>query len=359
LGERVAQAAEAALSDHGYVSPIDVFTGMGLLAHAHVEDWRNGRVPHLESFIQGSEAKISQTKTLFQEWARRRNLQPSETAYLARTRSPQRELQFSQSGDPDIERFFRTHYVSPELSENKREKLREKLSRARELVVFDILRDSRCAECGTELPARSFLFMEAKRPLCLGCADLDHLVHLPSGDATLTRRARKYSMLSAVVVRFGRTRRRYERRGALVEEAALLKAEEECVADAEARAWRREREAVRRIDEDVRFAGRLAAKILELFPRCPPEEALTIAEHTSLRGSGRIGRSAAGRTLGDQSVVLAVIAAVRHRHTNYDELLMESGDRTWARERVRDQIDGILHSWRSPDPDAAEQTSES
>jgi hypothetical protein len=62
LEERVAQAAEAALSDHGYVSPLDVFTGMGLLAHAHVEDWRNGRVPHLEPFIQGSETKISRRR---------------------------------------------------------------------------------------------------------------------------------------------------------------------------------------------------------------------------------------------------------------------------------------------------------
>jgi len=360
LEKRVVRAAEAALYDHSYVSAIDLFTGMGLLAPSHVENWRKGRVRHLEAVIQGNLSKISRTMALLRQWARSRNLKPSETAYLARTRGPRREPQFSKSGNPDIERFYRTHYVSPELSEKKREKLREKLSQPPGLVVFNILRDSKCVECGADLPARSFLFMEADRPLCLECADLDHLLYLPSGDATLTRRARKYSALSAVVVRFSRARGRYERQGSLVEEAALLRAEEECVADADQRAWRREREALRRGDEDKTFASQLAAKILELFPRCPPTEACAIAEHTSLRGSGRVGRSAAGRRLEEERVRLAVIAAVRHRYTNYDEFRMESGDRAGAREQVRDQIDKILRSWRSQEPpaDARERTAD-
>jgi phage FluMu protein Com len=53
--------------------------------------------------------------------------------------------------------------------------------------VFDILRESRCTDCGKELLGGGFLFMEGKRPLCLSCADLDHLVYLPRGDTALTR----------------------------------------------------------------------------------------------------------------------------------------------------------------------------
>jgi ribosomal protein L14 len=53
------------------------------------------------------------------------------------------------------------------------------------------------------------------------CAELNHLVYLPRGDAAVTRRAKKASSLSAVVVRFSRSRRRYERQGILVEQAAL------------------------------------------------------------------------------------------------------------------------------------------
>ncbi|MGD1101551.1 MAG: DUF2293 domain-containing protein [Terriglobia bacterium] len=351
LEERVVEAANAALSDQGYVSPIDVFIRMGWLASVHVERWRIGRLPNLETMIQVNPDKISKTMALFQEWARNRNLKPSETAYLARTTGPRCDLQFSRSGDPSIERFYRTHYVSPELSERKQEKLREKLSQPPELVVFDIIRESKCSECEAELAKGSFLVMEAERPLCLECADLDHLLYLPSGDATLTRRARKYSKLSAVVVRFSRARRRYERQGALVEEDALRKAEEECFSDAEVRARRRERDAVRRIDEDEKVTTHMAAKILDLFPRCPPEEARTIAEHAAQRGSGRIGRSAAGRRLEEESVRLAVIASIRHRHTHYDEILMESADRAWARAQVRDEIDEILRAWGPPEPE--------
>ncbi len=312
-----------------------------------MEDWQEGREPCLETLIQGSETKISQTKALFLDWVSKHQLRPVEANYLARTSRGRWDLRFSASGDGDTERFFRTHYVPANLPEHKLEKLQRKLNERLELVVFEIIRDSRCSECGQEMPADSLLFVEANQPLCLSCAGLDHLVYLSRGDATLTRRSRKYSVLSAVVVRFSRARKRYERQGCLVEEAALLKAEEECVADASRRAWLREREAIRRVDADVTFTGQMAGKILELFPRCPPEEALAIAEHTTLRGSGRTGRSAAGRKLEAQSVELAVGAAVRHCHTNYGELLAESGNRAWARGQVRDQINEILRFLRS------------
>jgi hypothetical protein len=345
LEERVVEAAEGALAEQGYVSPIDVFTRMNLLALAHVDDWRRGRLPCLEPAIQGRPEKVSRTKTLFQEWARNRNLTPSETSYLARTIGPPRELQFSETGDPQVELFYRTHYVSPTLSAKKQEKLREKLSKPPELVVFEIYRASKCAECGAELDKGSLLIMEAQRPLCMECADLGHLVYLPAGDATLTRRARKYSKLSTVVVRFRPSLGRYARQGALVEEEALQKAEQECLSDEDARARRRERDVIRRVDEDEKVASSLALRILELFPRCPPEEARAIAEHATERSSGRIGRTSAGRRLDEESVRLAVIASIRHRHTHYDEILMQSADRAWARSQVRDAIDEILDAW--------------
>jgi hypothetical protein len=68
---------------------------------------------------------------------------------------------------------------------------------------------------------------------------MDHLVFLPSGDATLSRRAKAASSLSAVVVRFSSSRRRYERQGVLIEKEALAGAEAECLAAAEKRIRRR------------------------------------------------------------------------------------------------------------------------
>jgi hypothetical protein len=180
----------------------------------------------------------------------------------------------------------------------------------------------------------------------MGCADMEHLVFLPSGDAALTRRAKAASRLSAVVVRFSRSRRRYERQGILVEEDALERAEQECLADEDARARRREREAQRRANEDLESQARMAQEIARLFPGCPADRAQAIASHAAVRGSGRVGRSAAGRALEPEAIELAVAAAVRHHDTRYDELLMSGLERGQARAQVRADVAGVLNSWR-------------
>jgi len=64
------------------------------------------------------------------------------------------------------------------------------------------------------------------KAICLECADLNHLEYLPSGDAALTRRSKKYSKLTAVVLKWSKARKHYERQGLLVEVEALEKAEE-------------------------------------------------------------------------------------------------------------------------------------
>jgi hypothetical protein len=189
--------------------------------------------------------------------------------------------------------------------------------------------------------------MENDAPLCLECADLDNLVFLPAGDAALTRRAKKESGLAAVVVRFSRSRRRYERQGVLVEEEALARAEADCLADQDERARRRLRQAELRSVEDDRFKDSLGKEIIRLFPGCPQTRAEIIAAHAGTRGSGRIGRSAAGRTLDPKAVTLAVVASVRHIDTNYDQLLMSGVPRPEARDRVRSDIEAVLDAWRT------------
>src|SRR6266567_595524 len=193
LEERVVRAAEAALSRQQYVSAIDVLCGMGLLLPMHVDSWRKGRVDYLERVIQGNLHKISSSMEIFRRWAREKGLKPNETCYLRRARSGTIPLQFSKSGDPAIERNYSTHYISPALSERKQEKLQEKLNRAPQPVVFEIVRDSQCSECGVEMEQGSFLLMEAEQPLCLVCAGIGDLEFLAAGDTALTRRATKYS----------------------------------------------------------------------------------------------------------------------------------------------------------------------
>lgn len=167
-----------------------------------------------------------------------------------------------------------------------------------DLKVFITKRDSTCDECGSELGRSAWItLVEEKGALCLSCADLDHLIFLPRGDAALTRRAHKYSSLSAVVLEWSRARKRYERQGLLVQEQALQQAEQECLADSEVRARRREREAGRRAELDQQYVKSFAERVRELFPNCPPGVEQIIAEQACQKYSGRVGRSAAAKKL--------------------------------------------------------------
>ena len=281
------------------------------------------------------------------EWALAKSLQPSETAYMRTTREGTVNLFFLPGGtDPEVERIFHTYYISPGLGETKKTALKKKLETPERPTVFQVVRATECSECGFEVWKGGLLYLEDKQALCIACAKMDDLEFLPAGDTALTRRATKHSGRAAVVVRFSRSRGRYERQGILVEPAALERAEEECAADAGERAEARKKASVAREKQDVVFAGEMASRIRELFPACPPKEARLIAEHASKRGSGRVGRSSAGQQLDERAVTLAVIAAVRHRHTNYDTLLTEGVERENARMIVRKQIENTLDSWR-------------
>ena len=203
------------------------------------------------------------------------------------------------------------------------------------LTVFISTRDSTCGECREKLGTKAWITLAGEKgALCLSCADLDHLAYLPAGDAALTRRARKYSTLAAVVLKWSKSRKRYERQGILIEEAALEKAEEECLADADLRSRRREREAEKRVETDRRYIEHFAARIREVFPACPPEREQEIAEHACRKYSGRVGRTAAAKDFDEKAIRLAVIAHIRHRETNYDHLLARGYERHEARAAV-------------------------
>ena len=216
-----------------------------------------------------------------------------------------------------------------------------------DLKVFINNQDSTCDECGEHLGHHAWItLVEEKGALCLSCADLDHLIFLPSGDAALTRRSDKYSTLSAVVLKWSRARKHYERQGLLVEEPALQRAEQECLDDADVRARRNEREAERRAELDHEYVSRFAEQVRQLFPNCPAGREQVIAEHACQKYSGRVGRSAQAKNLDNEAILLAVIAHIRHAETKYDELMAGGMDRWSARNEVEDEIDQVLVSWK-------------
>lgn len=344
LRGRVVAAAEEALERQKFVTAIDVCIGLGWLHSRHVDNWRQGRVDSIEYFLPVPHSRVAEVTDYLQQWASEKGLKASVAEYTSATRD-RRVLRFTKDAKPEIEQAWRTQWLAADLPEKQQARIVERQKAAPDLVVVQPAKDWTCAECHETHQPGSLLIMGNDGPLCMTCADMDHLIFLPSGDAALTRRAKKESRLSAVVVRWNRSRKRYERQGLLVEETALEVAEQRCLDDEDARMRRRERDRTRRAEQDLELQARFAKEITRLYPGCPQQRAEAIAAHAALRGSGRVGRSAAGRSLDETAITLAVVASVRHENTDYDDLLMSGVPCEEARDRIRDTIDCVLKNW--------------
>lgn len=214
------------------------------------------------------------------------------------------------------------------------------------IKVFISTKDSFCEECKEHLGRRAWItLLPNKGAICLSCADLEHFAFLPSGNTVLTRRSRKNSKLSAVVLKWSRARKRYERQGLLVEEQAIVAAERECFADEEARARQRARQKERRVILDRQYLKRFAEEIRKIYPRCSVKAEIRIAEHACLKHSGRVGRSAQAKKLNQKMIRLAVAAHIRHEYTSYDTLLIKGFERWEARDKVEEETRQILFQW--------------
>ena len=107
FSQNVASIAGAAISRNGYVSPIDLFVGLGWLTIVKLTDWKMGKVPYLELVITASLGKLSKTMKEFRAWAVHSNLKPSHTVYKHKSCL----LRFSKSGISNIEDAYSTHYI--------------------------------------------------------------------------------------------------------------------------------------------------------------------------------------------------------------------------------------------------------
>lgn len=111
LKNKVRSAADHILSKDNYISPIGLLLQLGILKKEDYEEWRKGNVPYLEKVCHVNLNKLSTIMAELRYIARDRNLKPSETAYKKWGKGVKRDLQFSKSGNPNIERAYQTHYV--------------------------------------------------------------------------------------------------------------------------------------------------------------------------------------------------------------------------------------------------------
>jgi len=99
------------LREKGFISPVDVFLRLGCLDPKDLEAWRFCRVPHLESVIRGSLARINFIMTTLRRNCLHGKLKPSWTAYRSWGKTGGKQLRFSKSAAAPLEAAYATHYV--------------------------------------------------------------------------------------------------------------------------------------------------------------------------------------------------------------------------------------------------------
>ena len=94
LADRVARAAQLALAQQHFVSPLDVLLGIGWVDGGTVKRWQKGQIDCLEAVLQARPTRIVEAMRLLRAWAQAHELWLSEAPYPAAT--PRREaLRFS------------------------------------------------------------------------------------------------------------------------------------------------------------------------------------------------------------------------------------------------------------------------
>ena len=243
------------------------------------------------------------------------------------------------------------------MDQRDRDHARHLAKTSKDIAVFAILNAGKCDRCAEPVAAGEMLTHQDNQSLCLKCAQLEDLVLLPAGDPALTRRASKLSARRAVVLRWSRAGKRYERRGTLVEQKAIDAAREQCATDAETRARKAAKSAVKREAEERLYQQAFLAELKRLFPGCPEAEAVEIAQHACEKHSGRVGRSAAAKELDEEKIRLAVIAHIRHVHTGYDGFFTIRVKKQDARRMVQAKIEKVARQWQEPTPSGANSQS--
>ena len=118
---RVVRAVARVLSKSEVVAPVDVLIEMGNLSQNNHDAWRQGKVPYLERIFEGSLSKANRILRIIGFHAHDLNMVPKITHYHQWGKGKKRDLQFSKSGDKNLEEAYSRHYLWNQLPEKKKE----------------------------------------------------------------------------------------------------------------------------------------------------------------------------------------------------------------------------------------------
>jgi len=116
---RVVRAISKILSKSDVVAPVDVLIEMGSLSKNNQDAWRQGKVPYLERVFEGSLSKANRILRIIGFHAHELNMVPKMTHYHQWGKGKKRALQFSKSGDRNIEEAYSRHYLWNQSPEKK------------------------------------------------------------------------------------------------------------------------------------------------------------------------------------------------------------------------------------------------
>ncbi len=118
----VEKSANEIIGTKGYVSAVDILKKINVLSEKDYEEWRFGKVPYLEKVCNVNLSKMSLIMKTLKNYAGVNHLKPSCTVYKKWGKGNKDNLQFSKTGDSNIEKAYATHYIEQKKIEISKQK---------------------------------------------------------------------------------------------------------------------------------------------------------------------------------------------------------------------------------------------
>lgn len=111
IKQKVEESMAKQIQARGYSTHIDVLLDMNVLTKNDYERFRKGEVRYLEQVCHKNLRQLTVISKCIRSYANENQLKPSFAKYKPFKNARRKELQFSKSNDPKIERQYQTHYV--------------------------------------------------------------------------------------------------------------------------------------------------------------------------------------------------------------------------------------------------------